>query len=556
MKILHKTFSFVLVIILAVAGCFPVTATAVTENSIIEKIIAHNLKATSSDSVQEWIDGYLSDNADNGAEWYIIALSKYGSYDFSTYTNALVKYLSENDVGSASSRLKFALALIASGANDSPFIPKLLEGSVGEQGIMSLIFGLHILNNGYDCKKNPLRSLTDEILSLQSSDGGWSLTGRNGDVDVTAMTVQALAPQYKSNSSVRSAVDKALAFLSACQNSDATYSSYGEKNPESISQVVIALSALGIDVKKDKRFIRNSTNLFDAIEIFSSGDGGYAHRQGTDADETATVQVFCAAVAYKNMKKVASPFYIFSRRSNVSANNKEEKITVSMTQEAVSSSPTTVSESVPTSVSTQQAGVTSVSEEISDEKEEAKKTDCSPKIQIIISVSAVIILLFVILSVMKKIRPKTGIILIVIAVIIMLVAMFATEKPEQEDIIGTVTISIRCDTVKDKDGLSVPEDGVILKETEITVSAGDTVYDVLLQACKENNVHLETTGTQETLYIEGINNIYEKDHGDLSGWMYFVNGASPSVGCGKYKLSDGDEIIWNYTCDLGADLGY
>ncbi|MGM9626294.1 MAG: DUF4430 domain-containing protein [Eubacteriales bacterium] len=48
--------------------------------------------------------------------------------------------------------------------------------------------------------------------------------------------------------------------------------------------------------------------------------------------------------------------------------------------------------------------------------------------------------------------------------------------------------------------------------------------------------------------------LYEFDFGDLSGWIYKVNGETPSVGCGDYVLSDGDEIAWLYTCDLGNDL--
>lgn len=55
-------------------------------------------------------------------------------------------------------------------------------------------------------------------------------------------------------------------------------------------------------------------------------------------------------------------------------------------------------------------------------------------------------------------------------------------------------------------------------------------------------------------YIKGINNIYEFDAGELSGWMYSVNGVFPNYGCSIYNLNDGDVIQWMYTCDLGKDL--
>jgi hypothetical protein len=55
--------------------------------------------------------------------------------------------------------------------------------------------------------------------------------------------------------------------------------------------------------------------------------------------------------------------------------------------------------------------------------------------------------------------------------------------------------------------------------------------------------------------IAGINNLYEFDVGELSGWMYKVNGWYPNYGCSRYQVKDGDLIEWNYTCDLGRDLG-
>ena len=56
-------------------------------------------------------------------------------------------------------------------------------------------------------------------------------------------------------------------------------------------------------------------------------------------------------------------------------------------------------------------------------------------------------------------------------------------------------------------------------------------------------------------YVEGINNLYEFDCGQNSGWMYCVNGWYPNYGCSRYVVQDGDVIEWNYTCDLGRDLG-
>lgn len=59
-----------------------------------------------------------------------------------------------------------------------------------------------------------------------------------------------------------------------------------------------------------------------------------------------------------------------------------------------------------------------------------------------------------------------------------------------------------------------------------------------------------------SVYVEGINHLYEFSAGELSGWMYKVNGVYPNYGCSQYVLKDGDVIEWNYTVDLGRDLGH
>lgn len=106
----------------------------------------------------------------------------------------------------------------------------------------------------------------------------------------------------------------------------------------------------------------------------------------------------------------------------------------------------------------------------------------------------------------------------------------------------------------------VPKDGVILKPTQYELlSDNETVWDVLQRATREHKIQLEYQGANENMYssvyIEGINHLYEFSAGPLSGWMYAVNGVYPNYGCSQYMLQDGDTIVWNYTVDLGRDLG-
>jgi hypothetical protein len=122
----------------------------------------------------------------------------------------------------------------------------------------------------------------------------------------------------------------------------------------------------------------------------------------------------------------------------------------------------------------------------------------------------------------------------------------------------TVTVSVRCDAILDGvDGDEtlddyIPEDGIILPETEISVPAGASAYDVLVSASRKYRLHIDTNSIGSVTYISGINYIYEGDYGDLSGWMFRVDGKIPSVGCGDYTVSDGEHIEWFYTLDFGA----
>lgn len=132
-------------------------------------------------------------------------------------------------------------------------------------------------------------------------------------------------------------------------------------------------------------------------------------------------------------------------------------------------------------------------------------------------------------------------------------------QPEQ----STCTLTIRCDTLvgkpEDLDEAKaelVPASGLLYSAT-VSFTAGESVFDVLQRAMQEAGIPMEFTSVPVygSAYIEGIANLYEFDGGPLSGWVYSVNGVFPNYGCSKYTLKDGDQVLWQYTCDLGADVG-
>lgn len=138
------------------------------------------------------------------------------------------------------------------------------------------------------------------------------------------------------------------------------------------------------------------------------------------------------------------------------------------------------------------------------------------------------------------------------------------EVDETSDKEQTCTLSVRCDTIlknivsldSEKTEL-VPKDGIVYAEKTVTFNEGESVFDLLVREMNYNKIHLEFVETPiyKSAYIEGIANIYEFDCGELSGWMYKVNGWFPNYGCSQYQLKQGDKVEWIYTCDLGRDIG-
>ena len=624
---LKKTLLCFLAVILLLTVAMPVfaedaTRTVSKAQGIIDGIVAYQQSKAGVTSIQGWINGTLTKNAGSSSEWYAIALSQYGNYDFSSYQKALLNYLGNNEIGSASSRQKYALALIACGSTET-YIYRVLNNSIGRQGVMSWTFGLHLLNNGYTSNEYSLSDVKKKLLSLQLTDGGWSITGSNSDVDVTAMVVQSLSPYYKTDSSVKSAVDKALALLSARQKENGDFASYGVNNPESTAQVLTALSSLGIDCETDSRFIKNGNTLFDGISLYRLSDGTFCHKQGGTSNGNATAQVFYSMVSYLRMKNGKSSLYLLDVRnpsglkipteqtskpdntqnSSSTATDFGNSQSSAADNQASTSKPALTTQPPQTSSPSGQTdnksqnGATDASKDndISDDsakdteneqtvtKETSENKDTAQTVAddtassaeekadsvnykvwacfaIIIIAGGICIVLFC----RKKRNIRNFFVIGIVAaasIIFVLITNFQSADDyynqsgtEKSNSIGTVTITIRCDTVPDKSAEHIPDDGVILDVSTFEIEEGDTVYDVLSEATAKNKIHLETSGSADSAYVEGINNIYEFYFGDLSGWMYFVNGESPSVGCGEYVLSDDDEIRWLYTCDIGKDL--
>lgn len=86
----------------------------------------------------------------------------------------------------------------------------------------------------------------------------------------------------------------------------------------------------------------------------------------------------------------------------------------------------------------------------------------------------------------------------------------------------------------------------IMMKGNITIKKGENAYTALKQIASQNGIKISTSGFGKMIYVRGIGDLFEKQHGSLSGWMYKVNNVSPNYSAGSYTLNDGDYVLWYY----------
>ena len=273
---------------------------------------------------------YLSETVTNpavasvGGEWAIIGLARAGyvvseGY-YETYYQNVVEYVKENineqeqlHRSKSTENARVILGLTALGYDVTDVAGHdLLMGLTDmtylkRQGLNGPIWALIAFDShdyeipvNADAEEQVTREgLIDYILSQQLSDGSWALSGTTTDLDVSAMAVQALAEYYDSNADVKAAVDRTLVYLSNVQMADGGYSgSMSGANSESCAQVIVALTALGIDPTVDSRFIKNGNSVMDALLSFYVEEGGFRHVSDGGLDMMASEQSYYTLVSY------------------------------------------------------------------------------------------------------------------------------------------------------------------------------------------------------------------------------------------------------------------
>lgn len=273
-----------------------------------------------------------------GGEWMVLGLARSGRAVPAGYYGNVVSYVEKKidrqgrlHSSKSTDNSRLILALTAMGKDVTNVGGhNLLQGLtdmkyVKKQGINGPIWALIALDShSYEIPTavsgaDPVtrQKLIDTILAGQLSDGGWTISGQIADADMTGMAIQALAPYCKTQEKVRSAVDQALQTLSKLQQGDGGFYTLDPNgnpysNSESCAQVVVALTALGLDPHTDSRFIKNGHSVVDALCGYVVEGGGFKHLADGKRDGMATEQGYYALVAYFRLKDGKTSLYDMS----------------------------------------------------------------------------------------------------------------------------------------------------------------------------------------------------------------------------------------------------
>jgi len=279
-----------------------------------------------------------------GGEWSVIGLAGAKGVNSDTYIEKYYKNAEEyiKNCGGVLHKRKYTeyarviLGLISIGENPENIegynitLPLLDYDNTIKQGLNGPIWALIALNSGNYGDEHIKEKYVERILSSELSGGGFALSSseENADVDITSMALIALSA-YNDREEVKTVTERALARLSSMQNDTGGFSNYGIENSESTSQVIMALTALGIS-HDDSRFVKNGVGLLDNLLSYHIDGSGFSHVKGEEVNLMATEQALCALVAVKHMENGESHIYDTASNYEKYSDHKFEKIAKSI----------------------------------------------------------------------------------------------------------------------------------------------------------------------------------------------------------------------------------
>lgn len=512
-------------------------------------------------------------------EWLILALARGGIISGTDTSGAAVTYLEnaysvlrdmrDTKMSQPTDYARVTLAMSALGVEAPQSVLDVVRDydRVAAQGINAVTYALLALDSkpykdaGDDALRDKYVAL---LLDNACESGGWVYGGdktSTADVDMTAMVLQALAPYYlNGDANVKSAVDKGLSALKTMQQSTGGFASYGTYNAESTAQVIVALTALGID-PTSAEWKKTGDPVDALLHFYDASASMFRHTTNGKADQMATEQSAYALVAYSRFAAKQNRLYDMSDAFGESGEVKDPKQTVASAKLEIGS-----------------MGRQTVSMAVAN-TEDAVKSYIDTRLKLLTTKGPtyeVSVRKFVPAVAGTETDPNgTG------GSFIATVTITMDSAKDTADIYGTITATkyeapkeditvtfqllgdehhtIKTDADVHTYRFNADEMPVWIDTVTVTVPGGSTVGDVFKKVMDEKGYTYEGL---EQGYIRSISqpeggiSLREKDDSRTNaGWMYLVNGTHPNVGLNSYELQKGDVITWHWCDDYTIEEG-
>lgn len=317
----------------------------------------HIVKETSTPEIPVWkisIDELLENISaiyiDDISEWVIMDMAAYEDLNSETthkisqsakqeYINSAINKIAKEETLSESDYAKLIITLAALGIDPTELYLKNSNTSVNAiEELKTLIHGssawvapytLAAYQQGSYESEAQERTLLDAVLANQSDDGCWNEWGDS--IQTTSNMIAGLAFYYKEYADVKTAVDKAIEYLSSVQKSDGSYDAYGTgADSNTAAMVVIALASVGINPETDERFIKNEASALDNLLSFVLADNiGFGYTDNSSINSYSTEQGFRALIAASQVMKTGKAFNVYDFSGNTLVPGYEKEITPS-----------------------------------------------------------------------------------------------------------------------------------------------------------------------------------------------------------------------------------
>ena len=530
-------------------------------------------------SASVWYDKYLSNMATTVA-------SKNGKLD---NTNTQTKHTEYSRV---------ILALTALGEDATKFtgsngtvynlVEPLFDQSggkylVSEQGNNGTAFALIALDSGSyykDATGTTARNAwINSLLDAQISDGSWGIDADfpGPNVDMTAMVVQALAPYCSTNATVKAAVDKAVEWLSVEYQKTGDYGS-----SESAAQVIVALSALGIDARTKADFqYKGISVLSNFLSYADPNSKGFLHdkQPNSTVNQMASEQAAYTLVAYDRYVNGSKRLYDMSdvtKRENADAQavidminqigyvdessynaiaearNAYNKLSAADKAKVENYNTLTAAETSYKAILKQKQidqykALKAHYDDLLNDKTKKYGTAAKKKLASILQQAQ---------TDMNAAESCERVTAIYEKAITDLDAVKPGDIEITFRLIGALEATQDVDLTTDS---YLPEYVTWVPTKTYALQENATVYDLFTEAMSDAGLRYigAESNYVSTIYAPSCLGGYalsEFTNGKKSGWMYTVNGKHPNQGLKNWTLNDNDVVVWHYVNDYSHEV--